>query len=37
LAVADGGKTTYRNGTTLCNECNIAKHHAKGYLRGPGN
>jgi 5-methylcytosine-specific restriction endonuclease McrA len=29
----DGGKTTYSNGMTVCNECNIAKHHAKGYLR----
>jgi len=28
----DGGKTTYSNGQTLCNQCNIAKHHTKSYL-----
>lgn len=31
VAVVDGGKTTYSNGETLCNECNIAKHHNKTY------
>jgi 5-methylcytosine-specific restriction endonuclease McrA len=31
VAVVDGGKTTYGNGETLCNECNIAKHHNKTY------
>jgi 5-methylcytosine-specific restriction endonuclease McrA len=34
LAFVDGGKTTYSNGITVCDECNIAKHHAKGYLAG---
>lgn len=34
LPVIDGGKTTYSNGMTVCNECNIAKHHAKAYLSG---
>ncbi|WP_413673286.1 HNH endonuclease [Massilia cellulosiltytica] len=34
LPVIDGGKTTYSNGMTICNECNIAKHHTKGYLSG---
>lgn len=33
LSFVDGGKTTYNNGRTLCNECNMAKHHAKAYLR----
>ena len=33
LPFVDGGKTTYSNGITLCNECNTAKHHAKDYLR----
>jgi hypothetical protein len=33
VAFEDGGLTTYSNGETLCNECNIAKHHAKRYLR----
>lgn len=32
LPYVDGGKTTYSNGRTLCNECNVAKHCAKGYL-----
>jgi 5-methylcytosine-specific restriction endonuclease McrA len=32
LPFVDGGKTTYGNGRTLCNECNVAKHHVKGYL-----
>ena len=32
LPFIDGGKTTYSNGITICNECNIAKHHAKRYL-----
>jgi 5-methylcytosine-specific restriction endonuclease McrA len=32
LPYIDGGKTTYGNGRTLCNECNVAKHCAKGYL-----
>ena len=32
LAFADGGKMPYTNGRTLCNQCNIAKHHAKSYL-----
>lgn len=31
LAVIDGGLTTYKNGETLCNECNIAKHNNKTY------
>lgn len=34
LPYIDGGKTTYTNGRTLCNECNIAQHHAKKYLEG---
>ncbi len=34
LPFIDGGKTTYGNGMTVCNECNIAKHHAKEYLSG---
>jgi 5-methylcytosine-specific restriction endonuclease McrA len=32
LPYIDGGKTTYSNGRTLCNECNVAKHCTKGYL-----
>lgn len=32
VAWIDGGKTTYRNGQTLCSECNKGKHHAKSYL-----
>lgn len=32
-AWVDGGQTSYENGETLCRECNIAKHHSKGYLR----
>lgn len=28
----DGGKTSYKNGQTLCSECNKAKHAAKRYL-----
>jgi 5-methylcytosine-specific restriction endonuclease McrA len=32
LPYIDGGKTTYSNGRTLCSECNMAKHNAKGYL-----
>lgn len=35
LPVIDGGKTTYSNGMTVCDECNIAKHHAKAYLSAP--
>jgi 5-methylcytosine-specific restriction endonuclease McrA len=33
VAYEDGGLTTYENGQTLCNECNIAKHHAKRYFQ----
>ncbi|MDQ1817248.1 HNH endonuclease [Massilia sp. CCM 9210] len=28
----DGGQTTYKNGVTICSDCNKAKHHAKAYL-----
>jgi 5-methylcytosine-specific restriction endonuclease McrA len=28
----DGGRTSYKNGQTLCSECNKAKHAAKHYL-----
>lgn len=28
----DGGLTTYKNGQTICSDCNKAKHHAKGYF-----
>ena len=28
-AFVDGGLTTYKNGQTLCSECNKAKHHTK--------
>lgn len=33
VPVIDGGKTTYSNGMTVCDECNIGKHHAKEYLK----
>jgi 5-methylcytosine-specific restriction endonuclease McrA len=33
IPFVDGGKTTYTNGITLCNECNIAKHLSKAQLR----
>lgn len=33
IAWEDGGDTTYENGETLCNKCNIAKHLAKKLLR----
>ncbi|WP_370661367.1 HNH endonuclease [Massilia terrae] len=31
-AFVDEGKTTYANGVTLCNQCNLAKHHTKKYF-----
>jgi 5-methylcytosine-specific restriction endonuclease McrA len=34
VAWEDNGKTAYANGQTLCDECNIAKHHTKSYLHG---
>ncbi len=33
VAWADGGKTTYKNGQTLCSSCNKAKHHIKRYVK----
>jgi 5-methylcytosine-specific restriction endonuclease McrA len=30
-AFIDGGKTTYSNGVTLCDQCNKGKHHMKDY------
>lgn len=33
VAWVDGGKTTYKNGQTLCSSCNKAKHHIKKYVK----
>jgi 5-methylcytosine-specific restriction endonuclease McrA len=32
VAWEDDGQTTYKNGQTICSDCNKAKHHAKAYL-----